>query len=435
MALPLIFDFYNSIIEVPDPDISLDMQYLINEIRDTEDELVPGVGYPKIAEASGKDDLGGSVSTAITVRLLDNWQIKFEDRLGPETIQCTIGGGNLVGGPGGNPIAASDFTQVVKLSSAAGTISTPTTSSENVNIKYMLASMGGTQKAVGSIFYWDPVSGNDNNTGLTPETAVFTFSKAHTLATSGHHDIIFALSSDPTGITTVTETISIIKDNVKLKGPGYSLQLIPTTYTADTIAVSADNVEISGFYISTDDEGSQDAISLSGDYSIIKDCWITNSQGKGIDISSSIDPVITNCVIENSADNGINLGSLTSRAYISKCIIYNNTNGIRLTGSSIADNTVEDCLIYKNSVYGLSVASGVARTTVRGGNTIVNNVTGQTLDLGTDTYIETPAGGASSSEIADAVWDEVLATHTGAGSGAKILKDAKLKATLASLKS
>ena len=37
MPSPLTFDFYNSIIEVPATDTSLDIQYLINQIRDTED--------------------------------------------------------------------------------------------------------------------------------------------------------------------------------------------------------------------------------------------------------------------------------------------------------------------------------------------------------------------------------------------------------------
>lgn len=122
MAQPLVFDFYNSIITVPIPDVSLDMQYLIDQVRDTEDELTPGEAYFKIADASGKESLGGGISTAITVRLLNDWRVMFEARTGPDTVQCSIGGGNLVGGPGGNPIAPSAYTQVLNLSSAAGTI-------------------------------------------------------------------------------------------------------------------------------------------------------------------------------------------------------------------------------------------------------------------------------------------------------------------------
>jgi hypothetical protein len=438
MSLPLVFDYYNSIIEVPSPDITLDMQYLINQIRDQEEELDRGINYAKIADASGKDSLGGGVYTAITVTLLDQWRVRFEAKSGPDTIQCTISGGNLVGGPGGNPIAPSAYTQVVNLSSASGTISIPSTSSENTNLKYLLASLTGAQKIIGDIYYWDPVSGNDGNTGLTPDAAVATFAQAHTLVTAAHHDVIFCLASDPSGITTVTETISITKSTTKLKGPGYTFQLIPTTSTASTIAISASNVEVSGLYISTDDAGGQNAITLAGNYCIIKDCWITAARGHGISITSAINPIITNCVIENSGGsgtgNGINLGNTTTRAEITKCIIYENVNGIALSGTGISDNTIYDSLVYKNSAYGLNIGSGVVNTTARGGNTLVNNTSGSSLDSGTDTYIETPAGGASASEIADAVWDEVLTGHVTTSSASKILKDAKVKATLASLK-
>ncbi len=95
---------------------------------------------------------------------------------------------------------------------------------------------------------------------------------------------------------------------------------------------------------------------------------------------------------------------------------------------------LENCLIYKNSSYGVNIGSGVARTTLRSANTITNNTTANTLDNGTDTYIESPSGGASTSDIADAVWDEVLTTHGTPNSASRFLKTAKLKATLASIK-
>lgn len=438
MSLPLIFDYYNSIIEVPSPDTTLTMQYLIDEIRDTEDELDKGMAFKKIADASGKEDLGGGVSTAITVRLLDSWRIRFEARDGDEgTIQCTISGGNLVGGPGGNPIAPSAYTQVLNLSSAAGTIATPTTADDNTNIKYLIASTMGVQKTIGNIYYWDPVSGNDGYTGLTPSSAVATFAQAHTLATAANHDIIFCLSSDPSGVTTVTENIVITKSTLQVKGPGYTFQLIPTENTNPTISVSAGNVELSGLYISTAATGTQNAITLSGDYSVIRDCWITTAMGHGISVLSAKKTEINNCVIENNGvsgtGNGVNLGNSSTRTEISQCIIYNNVNGIALSGTGISDNTIDNCLDYKNTAYGINIGSGVNRTIVRNGNTIINNTSGATLDDGTDTYIETSAGGASASEIADSVWDEVLTAHSTASSAARILKDAKLKATLASL--
>jgi len=436
--MALTFDFYNSIIEVPLPDTILTMQDLIDQIRDQEDELVPGLNYPKIANATGKDDLGGGVSTGITVRLLDSWQVRFAARPGPTTVQCFLTGGNLVGGPSANPIASSAYVQVVQQSSAAGTIATPSTSNENTNLKYLLASMREEQKTVGSIFYWDPTSGSDSNTGLTPTAAVLTFSKAQDLATAGKHDIIFGLSTHASGITTVTETLNITKSTLKVRGPGYIFQLVPTATTNPTITISTDSIEVNGFYVGTAATGSQNAITINGDYVTIKESWIANARGDGINITSSINPRIMSCIVEScgasGTGNGITLGNDSVQAQITKGIIFGNVNGISLSGTGLADNRVENSLIYKNSSYGLTIGTNVLRSIARSGNTITNNTTANTLDSGTQSYIESSAGGASASEIADAVWDEIIAGHVTSGTAGRMLKDAKTRATIASLK-
>jgi hypothetical protein len=94
----------------------------------------------------------------------------------------------------------------------------------------------------------------------------------------------------------------------------------------------------------------------------------------------------------------------------------------------------ENNLIYNNTGYGIDVGSGVQRTGVRLHHTFSGNTAGSTRDLGTGTFIESQAGGASASEIADAVWDEVIAGHTTIGTTGRALRDAKTKATLASLR-
>jgi hypothetical protein len=438
MAQLLTFDFYNSIIEVPIPDVTLEMQYLIDQIRNQEDELTAGIQYSKIADASGKESLGAGIYTAITIRLLDNWRVRFQARPGSDTVQCTLSAGNLVGGPGGNPIAPSAYTQVVALSSAAGTISTPTTSSENVNLRYLLASMSGAQKGIGNVYYWDPVSGSDSNSGLAPTAAVATFAQAQSLATAGNNDIIFCLSSDPSGVTTVTETINITKNTLRVKGPGHIFQFVPTLDTSDTVTISANDVEFAGFYVSTAATGTKNAISITGDRANIKDCWVSTVRGNGINISSSSLSKIDTSVIEHcgtsGTGNGINISDTTSQLMVVKCIIFDNVNGATLSGTGVTDNIIEDSLIYKNSGYGVNIGTGVTRTTLRSGNTITKNTTSNTLDGGIDSYIETPAGGASATEIADSVWDEVISSHATAGTAGKVLSQAKAKATLASLK-
>jgi len=369
---------------------------------------------------------------------LGSWQVRFEARAGPTYVQCSITGGNLVGGPGGNPIATSAFTQVKQVSSASSTIATPATASDQTNLKYMVESLRDASKTVGTIYYWDPTSGNDTNNGSQPTSAVRTFAQAHTLVTSGNNDVVFCLASDSSGLTTVTETLNITKKNLRVRGPGYIFQLIPTTTTADTITVSADNVEISGLYMQTAATGTRNAVTLGGTNNTIKDCWIANVQSNGVNITSPAYAKITSCVIEHcgksATGDGIAITTGVTQAVISKNIVFDNVNGISLVGSTTTDNIIDNNIIYNHTGYGVTIGTGVLRTHVRGGNTFNKNTAGDTQNLGTNTFIESIAGGATPSQIAVAVWDEVIAGHLTTGTTGKTLKDAKTKATLASLK-
>ena len=77
----------------------------------------------KIADASGKEDLGGGLFVGITLKLI-NWTLKFEDRAGPTTILCDVGAGNLLGVSGSvdadnfvfvNPIEPSTYYGLHKI--------------------------------------------------------------------------------------------------------------------------------------------------------------------------------------------------------------------------------------------------------------------------------------------------------------------------------
>lgn len=432
--MALRFDFIDSIIEIPAPTTSITLQTLINEIRDEEDELTPAMTYRKIADAYGKQQLSDGVLVGITLVLLDDWKLRFEARPGPDTVACIVEGGNLVA-ISGNPLAPSAFTSVTIAQSSSPTIATP---DSDTNLLYLVESLLGKNRGVGNYFYWDPVRGDDTKDGIKPTTAVATFAQAQTLASDGSNDVIFCISSDPSGITTVTEPLTITKNNLKLRGPGYIFQLKPTVDTVDTVSISADNVEVSGLYVETAATGVNNGIYVTGDNSLIADSWIANVSGNGISVTTASRTKINNCAIEDcgvsGAGDGVKLGDSTLRSMISKCIISNSVNGVSLSGTGLNGNNLENNLIFGNSGYGITVGTGVVRTHVRSGHTFNKNLSGNTLDLGTDTLIETQAGGASASEIADAVWDEVISGHLGTNTTGKILRDTKTVATLASLK-
>lgn len=434
--MALVFDKATKIITVESPQISVTVQDLHDDIRLFE-HLPQNLEEGTIAVASGKQSLGGGVTVGITLELVNNWRLAFAARPGPDTVQCSVVGGNLVATNDydNTPIYPTAYTQVTISQSSSATI---TAAPSDDHILYLLASLRGKNRSVGSYFYWNPVSGSNSNDGTTPGKAVLTFAQAQSLATAGSGDTIFCIAGDSSGTTTVTETLNITKANLKVMGPGHTFKLIPSATTAPTITIGAANVEVSGLFISTAGTGSQNAITVTSNNALIEDCWIANVRGDGVNITSSSRTNINSCVIEHcggsGTGNGIRMGNSTTETLVSKCIIFDNINGVSLAGTSLADNIFENNLVYQNTSYGISVGADVLRTHVRSGHTFNKNTTGNTQDLGTDTFIESQAGGASASEIADAVWDEVISGHLTSNSTGKTLKDTKTRATLASLK-
>jgi hypothetical protein len=112
-----VFNYYTEIIDITSPQTEVDIQELLNAIRDAEDNFT-GMAYGQIAVAGGKDDLGGGVITGITLRLLPNWQLRFW----AGTYTAYIINGNLVGGPGDQPVAFTAGVQIVLVQSASSTI-------------------------------------------------------------------------------------------------------------------------------------------------------------------------------------------------------------------------------------------------------------------------------------------------------------------------
>ena len=90
------FTFFKTtkLIQIDTPDLVVDMQDIVDAIRDFEDSL-PMMDFQKIMNGTGKDDLGFA-KTTLTVTLVNDWRIKFEDRAGPARVDGFINGGNLV---------------------------------------------------------------------------------------------------------------------------------------------------------------------------------------------------------------------------------------------------------------------------------------------------------------------------------------------------
>ncbi len=164
-----VFDFYAQIIDITSPQIVVVIQDLVNEIRYAEYSTL-GMSFPKIANATGKDDLGGGVLTGITLTLEPNWQIRFWTG----TYTATITGGNLVGGLAGNPIAFTPGVQIVLVQSAASTVisgGSALTTAEHDKL------MSGLDVTIPSAV-WEEILINHLNAGTTGKALKDTKTKA-----------------------------------------------------------------------------------------------------------------------------------------------------------------------------------------------------------------------------------------------------------------
>ena len=106
-------------------DTELTIQDLVDTIRDFEDDS-QNMAYKHMVDASGKENLGGSVKVGITATL-QNTQVGFEARPPSTFIQCSITGGNLVaineaGDSNISPIYTTAYTQVILTSSSSATL-------------------------------------------------------------------------------------------------------------------------------------------------------------------------------------------------------------------------------------------------------------------------------------------------------------------------
>lgn len=116
---PYTFDFDTSLIEIDSNVFDIDCTNLYDAIKRAQ-ASEEGIIYEQIGKGSGLNDLGPGVQVGITVELLGSWQLYFD----PGNYIARVAGGNLVGGPNGDPIAYSAGVQALLIQSANATVVT-----------------------------------------------------------------------------------------------------------------------------------------------------------------------------------------------------------------------------------------------------------------------------------------------------------------------
>lgn len=125
---PFTFDFLNSLIDVDIGVTDVDCGTLYHAIKQAQasDE---GIIYERVGRGSGLNTLGPGVQVGLTVELLGAWQLHFQTG----NYTARIAGGNLIGGPGGDPIAYTAGVQTLLIQSAASTVVTSSGSMPTVS--------------------------------------------------------------------------------------------------------------------------------------------------------------------------------------------------------------------------------------------------------------------------------------------------------------
>lgn len=116
---PFTFQFASALVDVDTGVTDVDVFNLYDAIKLAQ-ASEEGIIYDRIGKGTGLNSLGPGVQTGLTVELLGAWQLRFT----PGNYIARIAGGNLVGGPSGDPVAYSAGVQTLLLQSANSTVVT-----------------------------------------------------------------------------------------------------------------------------------------------------------------------------------------------------------------------------------------------------------------------------------------------------------------------
>lgn len=413
-------DFSSSprIVWVTAPSTTVTIQDLVDSLRYIEADQF-SISYPQLIKAAGKDVLGGGVIVGLTATLL-NAQIAFEARSGPDFIQCSIDGGNLVALDSSDnpisPIFPTAYTQVVKTSSSSATIS----GLEIANLQRLIESLRPNHKGYGNIWYWDPSNGSDANSGDHPLRGVKTFARAHALAIDWNHDIITIVPSKNSP-TIIHEPLHITKNYLFVRGAGYNTHIHPMTTTPSgcLVDVSGDGVELSGFHI----EGfnittpNTDGILFSGGHFLMNNVIVEDCTGNGIVVTSTVADdrsEINNTIVRANGKAGMRYNSGNYLEIKDSSFEDNVEHGVDLTGAGSTDDVLFHHTNFRsNGGYGININnSNVTGTVIESECLFSGNVLGDYLDNGVATIIQSRK---EESDLSHAVWSTQTSQYTIAG--------------------
>lgn len=254
-------------------------------------------------------------------------------------------------------------------------------------------------QATGGMFYVDPVNGdthaNGNRGGITDP--YLTIQDCHDNAvTDSNHDVIILLSGAAAGPTThtIAGTTTISKRYTFIRGPGRDF-IVTRSGAGDTLAITADGVELSGFQLETAATGAGHGVQVTdADFLKVHNVWVNATQGDGINLLRA-----ENCQIHENfftdtgasgSGEGIHIVG-TAGSSNKNSIFRNHFRDCQGDAIKIESGTTNDTNIYNNGIegssgWGINIGASSTDAFVHD-NAFGNNTSGSITDAGTTSVI------------------------------------------------
>jgi len=259
----------------------------------------------------------------------------------------------------------------------------------------LIETQRGAHTWQGNMYYVDPVNGDtyaNGNRGGRADPYLGVQDCHDNSVTDSNHDVIILVAGHASTVTTLTEDVTISKRYCFIRGPGRDF-IWTRSGAGDTIAVTGDGVELSGFQLETAAVGVGNGVQISGaDFVSINHVWVNDTRGDGININQG-----TNCQIRNNhfqgtgaggAAVGLNIvgtGSASDDNHIENNFFEEVAgDAIKLGAGTVDNTTIKNNAITGSSGWAINI-SATSTDTLVCGNLMNNNTSGNITDSGTNT--------------------------------------------------
>lgn len=376
----------------------LDTNALRIALKDLEDDEA-GIAFPPTHRHNTEVTLGG-IQYARTVEIINSYTITFASTGTPYKVFLTGSNNNILDVTNLNDVSVAS-------NNSGGLIGLRDIGAAAETSKRLIEGLRQHHSGYGNVFYWDPVNGSDTNDGITPNTACATFAYIHAaLVQDWNHDIVMALSGNPSGQTVTTENIEITKNFVFLRGPGRDFLIQSTNDALDSIKITGDGVQVEKMMVGNSPANTKHAVWSSGDFVHINRLIVYNTN-KGIEIFGGDHINIESCNVQNNLGYGLKIAGGANHVDVRTSHFGDNGgNGITIDNAGGTDTIIHDeNTSHGNTGYGIEIKAGSTDVVIHSGVNVFNNAAGQILDNGVNTYNESAVALA---ENASAVWAKTL---------------------------